>query len=56
MDGVPNDTSANTAAAAAAAAAAGFGAPEYEGNGPPHARNIPPWVGGLDVSIPPANS
>jgi hypothetical protein len=51
MDGVSNDTSANTAAAAA-----GFGGPEYEGNGPPHARNISPWVGGLDVSIPPANS
>ncbi|CRG90481.1 Protein MMS22-like [Talaromyces islandicus] len=40
MDGVPNDTSANTAAA-------GFGAPEYEGNGP-HARNIPPWCDLID--------
>lgn len=50
MDGVVAETATN------AAGPAGFGEADYQGNGASDGREIPPWGGGLDVPIPPANS
>lgn len=50
MDGVTADTTAD------AVAAAGFGETDYQTSAASHGREIPPWGGGLDVSIPPPNT
>ncbi|EED21843.1 conserved hypothetical protein [Talaromyces stipitatus ATCC 10500] len=51
MDGVPTDATTN------AAAAAGFGETDYQTSATSHGgRELPPWGGGLDVSLPPPNT
>ncbi|OKL61415.1 hypothetical protein UA08_03683 [Talaromyces atroroseus] len=52
MDRVGSETTTATNAAGPA----GFGEADYPGNATSHGRELPPWGGGLDVSIAPANS